>query len=72
MGEVATAIARVLENGSDLAARDIHLAVEELLGEAVQRSTVKNCLARGAEASKGQFRRVSRGRYRLADTSVIE
>ena len=45
---------------------DIHLAVEDLLGEPVSRSSVKNYLANGATSRKTRlFERVSRGCYRL-------
>jgi len=45
---------------------DVHAAVEELLGEPVSRSSVKNYLAAGADHRKTRlFERVSRGRYRL-------
>lgn len=71
MGEVAAAIVETLQSGADLTTVDIHLAVEQLLGEAVHPSTVKNCLARSANRGNGPFQRVSRGRYRLVDTSAI-
>jgi hypothetical protein len=45
---------------------EIHLAVEELLGEPVSRSTVKNYLASGSTDRKTKlFERVCRGCYRL-------
>jgi hypothetical protein len=45
---------------------EIHEAVEELLGEPVSRSSVKNYLAKGCSSRKTQlFERVGRGRYRL-------
>jgi len=52
--------------GSELRVTDVHAAVEELLGEPVSRSSVKNYLAAGADHRKTRlFERVSRGRYRL-------
>jgi hypothetical protein len=50
----------VLASSGELRVRDIHVAVEVLLGEAVSRSTVKNCLVDGS-----RFERVARGHYRL-------
>jgi hypothetical protein len=48
---------------------EVHLAVEELLGEPVPRSSVKNYLASGATTRKTKlFERVGRGRYRLLPT----
>ncbi len=48
---------------------EIHLAVEELLGEPVSRSSVKNYLANGTDRRKTQlFERVGRGRYRFIRT----
>lgn len=45
---------------------EVHLAVEELLGGPVSRSTVKNYLANGAADRKTKlFMRVSRGTYQL-------
>ena len=49
-----------------LRARDIHLAVEALLGEPVSSSSVKNCLASNAIGERHRFERVGRGWYRLA------
>jgi hypothetical protein len=69
MGDVAQAIAQVLrENGGELAAIEIHVAVERVLDGPVHPSTVKNCLARSAARGDGRFRRASRGRYRLASS----
>jgi hypothetical protein len=67
MGELAAAITHVLQSGGELAAGDIQVAVEQLLGDAVHPSTVKNCLARSARRADGPFQRVSRGRYRLTE-----
>jgi hypothetical protein len=44
---------------------EIHAAVEELLGEPVSRSTVKNYLVRGSQRPRRRIERVSRGRYRF-------
>lgn len=45
--------------------RDIHAAVEALCGQPVSRSSVKNCVAKGAAGRSARFERVARGRYRL-------
>jgi hypothetical protein len=44
---------------------EIHAAVEELLGDSVSRSSVKNFLARGCQRSKPLLERTGHGRYRL-------
>jgi hypothetical protein len=66
-GEVGDAVVRVLaEAGYELRMMDVHAAVEELLGEPVSRSSVKNYLASGTDRRKTRlFERVSRGCYRL-------
>jgi hypothetical protein len=48
-------------------AREIHVAVEAMLGEAVAWSSVKGALASNASGSAPRFVRVARGRYVLAD-----
>jgi len=45
---------------------EIHAAAEQLIGEAVSRSTVKNCLANNCKGPRARFVRLERGRYRLA------
>ena len=66
MGEVAQAITQILcDAGGDLSTVEIRLAVERLLDEPVDPSTIRNCLAKSAGRAIGPFRRVSRGRYRL-------
>jgi hypothetical protein len=66
-GAVGDAVVQVLEEaGCGLRMMDIHLSVEELLGESVSRSSVKNYLARGTDGRKTPlFERVGHGRYRL-------
>jgi hypothetical protein len=44
---------------------EIHAAVEDLLGDAVSRSSVKNYLARGCHRRRPVVERVGHGRYRL-------
>jgi predicted hydrolase (HD superfamily) len=46
--------------------RDIHVEVEELLGQTVSPSAVKNWLARHVQDDQALFVRLGRGRYRLA------
>jgi predicted mannosyl-3-phosphoglycerate phosphatase (HAD superfamily) len=54
------------ESGRSLRMIEVHQAVEELLGEPVPRSSVKNYLASGAgRHNTPVFERVSYGRYRL-------
>ncbi len=42
---------------------EIHAAAEELIGQPVPRSTVKNCLANNCKGEKARFVRLERGRY---------
>jgi hypothetical protein len=52
-----------VETGRELRIMDIHAAVEDLLGEPVSRSWVKNYLTRGCDRRKTPlFERISRGR----------
>jgi hypothetical protein len=64
---MAKAITTVLASaGEELRARDIHAAVEVLLGQTVTASSVKNCLAVNCRGDDAPFERVGHGRYRLA------
>jgi len=54
------------ESRHDLHVRDIHAAVEILLGERVSASSVRDSLARNSRGSRVTLERVSRGRYRVA------
>jgi len=47
-------------------ARAIHAAAEELTGEPVAWSSVKNCLVTNLGGTTPRFERVGRGRYRMA------
>lgn len=47
-------------------AREVHAAVEAMLGEAVARSSVKGALASNVSGSLPRFVRVARGPYVLA------
>jgi hypothetical protein len=46
--------------------RDIHAAVEALVGEPVPPPSVKGALAKNVAGSSARFVRVARGRYILA------
>jgi hypothetical protein len=64
--EVGDAVVRVLrECGCELHMIEIHAAVEDLRGEPVSQSSVKNYLARGCRRSSPVVERVSQGGYRL-------
>ena len=66
-GLVPKAIMRVLSESVELMrARDIHAEVENLLGQTVSPSAVKNCLASYARGDQALFVRLGRGRYRVA------
>ena len=60
------AIEAVLGSAGEMRARDTHLAVEQMLGQHITASSVKNCLAANSEGTAPSFIRVGRGRYRLA------
>jgi hypothetical protein len=63
------AVITILASCGDLRARDVHAAVEGLLGESVPVSSVKNCLAQNARGEGARFKRVGRGRYCLTGTA---
>ena len=65
-GEMRRAIETVLGSAGEMRACDIHLAVEQMLGQHVTASSVKNCLAANSQGTAPSFVRVRRGRYRLA------
>jgi hypothetical protein len=66
-GWVLEAIVQVLADQREpMRAKDIHAAVEALVGESVPPSSVKGGLAKNVEGSSAQFVRVARGRYILA------
>lgn len=65
-GSVRDAILTVLaQAGGELRARDVHEGVEELLGESVSSSSVRNCLRRGCRRGTPLFDGDRRG-YRLS------
>lgn len=66
-GTVRDAIVAVLEQaGCELRVRDIHEAVEELLGESVSTSSVKDYLRKGCQRQSPIFEYRGREGYRLA------
>jgi hypothetical protein len=63
---IPDAIERVLSEAAEpMRARDIHAAVEELLGQPVSVSSVKNWLAKSACGDAARLTRLGWGRYRL-------
>jgi len=67
IGVIINAITTVLDLADQaMQAREIHTAAEDLLGEAINWSTVKATLAEHAAGPGARFKRVARGRYRLA------
>jgi hypothetical protein len=66
-GWVLKAIIHVLADREEpMRAKDIHAAVEALLGEPVSWSSIKGALADNASGSARRFVRIARGRYVLA------
>jgi hypothetical protein len=66
-GWVLTAVVQVLADREEpMRAKDIHTAVEALVGEPVAWSSIKGALADHASGSSRRFVRVPRGRYVLA------
>jgi hypothetical protein len=66
IGLIPGAIKRVLgETPDPMRARDIHMAVEELLGMPVPASSVKNWLATHTGGEQALFVRLGRGRYQI-------
>jgi hypothetical protein len=65
-GLLTRTIEQVLaEAESPMRMYEIHTAAEELIGEAVPRSSVKNCLANNCRGERARFVRLERGRYQL-------
>lgn len=66
-GWVVNAIERVLTyRGEPMRAKDIHVAVEVLVGEPVAWSSVKQALASHVSGPSRRFVRIARGRYAVA------
>jgi hypothetical protein len=69
VGWIVEAIVRVLaDRQKPMQAKEIHEAVEALLGRPVCWSSVKAALAANASGPSPRFARVARGRYRLTET----
>jgi hypothetical protein len=66
----AAFIAALFSISARLRAKDIHAAVEALVGEPVPRSSVKGALASNVAGSSGRLVRVARGRYVLAESAA--
>lgn len=64
-GWVVKAIVRVLKDQEPMQAKEIHAAVEALLGKPVRWSSVKAALAANIAGPSPRFVRVAKGRYRL-------
>ncbi len=63
-GWVLKTVVQVLsDRGEPMRAKDIHKAVESLIGESVPWSSIKAALARNASGSSPIFVRLSRGKY---------
>lgn len=66
-GWVVKAIVKVLaDRGEPMRAKDIHTAVEALIGEPVGWSSVKQALTTHVGGPSPRFVRIARGRYALA------
>lgn len=66
-GWVVKAVVNVLTNREEpMRAKDIHVAVEALVGEPVSWSSVKQALASHVSGPSPLFVRIARGRYTLA------
>jgi hypothetical protein len=71
-GWVLAAVTEVLEVAREpMRTRTIHTAVEELVGEPVSWSSVKNCLAADVSGRSPRFERGGRGRYRMASDGRV-
>lgn len=68
-GWIVEAIVRVLGDQEPMQAKEVHAAVEVLLGQPVSWSSVKAALAANVRGPSPRFVRVAKGRYRLADVA---
>ena len=65
---VLSAVIRVLEqHGGPMRAREVHMAVERLLGSRVSRASVKACLAANATGASPRFVRIAWGQYAIRE-----
>lgn len=66
-GRVLAAVTEVLNGACEpMRARAIHAATEELVGESVSWSSVRNCLAANIGGKTARFERVGHERYRMS------
>ncbi len=65
-GRIVGAIVRVLADRQSMQAKEVHTAVEALLGEPVSWSSIKNALAANVCGPSPRFVRLGRGRYALS------
>ena len=71
VGWAVEAIVRVLaERGEPMQAKEVHQAVEALLGRSVHWGTIKGALASNASGRSPRFVRLARGRYALRSPST--
>lgn len=65
-GWVVEAVVRVLaDRGEPMQAKEVHAAVEALLGEPVRWPSVRHALASNVRGRSPRFIRLARGRYEL-------
>jgi hypothetical protein len=65
VGWIVEAIVRVMADREPMQAKDVHAAVEALLGKSVRWSSVKAALAANIAGPAPRFVRVAKGCYRL-------
>ncbi len=66
-GRVLAAVTEILNGACEpMRVRAIHAAAEELVGESVSWSSVRNCVAANIGGETARFERVGRGRYRMS------
>jgi hypothetical protein len=65
-GAIQTAVAEVLRAASNpMSTREVQVAAERVLGQAVSKDTVNSCLSVGCRGKHSTFERVETGVYRL-------
>ena len=69
-GRVARAVRTALQDSeAPMQVRAIHRACEQLLGETVSLSTVKDCLSEHSRGSRPRFVRIAPGMYGIRDSA---
>lgn len=67
-GQILKTVVRVLANaGKPMHVASIHQAAEDLLGQQISRSTVKDCLWSNSKGDNPRFQRRRHGWYRATD-----